>query len=172
MPDKSDIDPRRLDDLLAAYTDQLLGGDASESPAPSTKDRELRGLQEMVLRLWQTFGVDRPGSAMTERIYENLVAEWHETGLENRAKPFWKRPGHPGKSPRSRLPAGDRRWGYTLAMAVVVVVVLAGLVLYFVPDGGGALPGAARSEGNSALLIIALGVFFGGAAWWLIRRNR
>jgi hypothetical protein len=171
MPDKSDIDPRRLDDLLAAYTDQLLGGDASESPAPSTKDRELRGLQEMVLRLWQTFGVDRPGSAMTERIYENLVAEWHETGLENRAKPFWKRPGHPGKSPRSRLPAGDRRWGYTLAMAVVVVV-LAGLVLYFVPDGGGALPGAARSEGNSALLIIALGVFFGGAAWWLIRRNR
>jgi hypothetical protein len=171
MPDKSDIDPRRLDDLLAAYTDQLLGGDASESPAPSTQDRELRGLQEMVLRLWQTFGVDRPGSAMTERIYENLVAEWHETGLENRAKPFWKRPGHPGKSPRSRLPAGDRRWGYTLAMAVVVVV-LAGLVLYFVPDGGGALPGAARSEGNSALLIIALGVFFGGAAWWLIRRNR
>jgi hypothetical protein len=171
MPDKSDIDPRRLDDLLAAYTDQLLGGDASESPAPSTQDRELRGLQEMVLRLWQTFGVDRPGSAVTERIYENLVAEWHETGLENRAKPFWKRPGHPGKSPRSRLPAGDRRWGYTLAMAVVVVV-LAGLVLYFVPDGGGALPGAARSEGNSVLLIIALGVFFGGAAWWLIRRNR
>jgi hypothetical protein len=171
MPDKSDIDPRHLDDLLAAYTDQLLSGEEPERPAPSIQDRELRGLQEMVLRLWQAFGVDRPGSAMTGRIYENLVAEWHETGLENQAKPFWKRPGHPGKSPRSWLPAGDWRRGYTLALAVVVVV-LVGSVLYFMPDGGGTLPGAARSEGSSALLIITLGVLFGGMVWWLIRRNR
>lgn len=165
MTENPGADPRHPDEELATFTDLLLAGEAEDVEMGQGSD----ALHDTVVQLWRSFGVAQPGERMSERIYENLVAEWRETMAAPQPVPFWRRLHLRRGDSRRAMPAG--RMVYAMAAAAVVVVL--GLALATAPTVSEPLPGAAGSgEVNIIPFILALGIVLGAVAWWLGRRKR
>ena len=65
------------DEVLAAFTDELLSTSPDTPPPPTHNDPELAKLEQTVLRLRASFPpVDRPPPEAAGRIRQNLVEVW------------------------------------------------------------------------------------------------
>ncbi len=159
-----------LDDEFAAFTDRLLSGDQSGNKEMFAQDQELRELQETAVRIRRAFEAVDPSRAMAERIRDNLVAEWRESGLGEGPAPFWKR-WMRSDSQSSRASIAGRRPVYALAMAASIIL-LGILVSFLIPTVAPSLTGGAGADGSMVWLILVLGVVAAGIVWWGARHRR
>lgn len=170
MSDNPHDHSHHLDDEFAAFVDRLLSGDVSGSQEMLAQDQEFRYLQETAERLHRTMESVQPDRAMAERIRDNLVAEWRESNLGERATSFWKR-WLEGDFGPSHAPIGGRRPGYALAMGAAIVL-LGLLVSVLAPESDVQITGTAGVPGNIVWLILLLGVLVLGGVWWFTRSRR
>ena len=162
-----------LDDQLAAFTDQVLAGNATKPDLTLSDRSELRALQDIVLRLHRNLPDTAISRAMSRRIQSRLSARWKAEGPQPRPASVWKRIRDlllPERQTWQSSSAGRQVWALrTVAVALVVILTV---VAVFTPDLGDNLSGAAGLAGRAAPLVI---VFIGAAAvavWWWVRKKR
>jgi hypothetical protein len=133
---------RDLDTSLADFTDRLLQDKAADL-APEA-DKDLRSLQESVLRLQRAFQPDLPD----EKTRQRLLSDFRRRARREQASAA--RPGWWSRQSRQRL--------LVACAAVLVLVILVGAPI-FLPGVNGSLQGTATStRQNIALLIVFTGV--------------
>lgn len=169
MPEQNSLDARRFDDELAEFADRLLAGERPGELELATEDSELYELQQVVVRMHDTFGPGEPDPAMTQRIRQKLVREWRhsEAGRRGAGVSLWDRL-------RGFVGPGGMAPGQVFALATVVVILVAGVaVLVLGPgaDSGGDLPGAALPAGAVPALVLIV-VALVGVVWWLAQRRK
>jgi hypothetical protein len=145
-------DDNRLDNELAAFTDQVLAGENLPDVSP-----ELAGLADVVQRLYDTTGPRlAPSASFEAHLTQRLVMEWNHQHPRQGASWLRQRP--------VRLAA--------LAAAAAVVLVVVGLI--FAQDSGGDDRLLGTSLGSVTWgAVIVLGVVLGIAglvAWYRERR--
>ena len=96
MSEKPTAQPNSLDDKLAEFADQVLGGQVPPGAGLDDEDEEMRSLAHMVMRLNEEFSADQPSSEMAERIKARLVTEWHKSnpGMQTTARKRWWQETH------------------------------------------------------------------------------
>ncbi|MFZ0547700.1 MAG: hypothetical protein WAM60_19795 [Candidatus Promineifilaceae bacterium] len=84
----SEEDSEKLDDELAAFTDELLEGNIKPEEAETnlSEDEALRDMQKMVLRMHQAFGSEEPDPAVSSRMKLELVTEMRKMAAEEAEK--------------------------------------------------------------------------------------
>ena len=158
-----------LDDKLAEFADQVLGGQISPSTDLVNEDQEMRSLAQMVMLMSEEFGSDQPSPDMAERIKAKLVTEWQRSDLSGRTT-------NPGRQWWQRLIPG--RIGYrqqqifTFALVAITVIVLV-IVMLSPLSTGGTFTGAAGADENTPLLpiLLLLGVAMLSILAWFLRRR-
>lgn len=169
MPDDVSED-RRLDDQLAAFTDQVLDRSAAGEPELVQEADELRKLQEVVLRLKRAGETGQPSPAFAARLRAVLSQEWLRSGAKSQ----------PARSAqagflRRVLQQIEQYFRHTqpriLALqfaAVMVVLLLVGLLIT-APGSGAPLTGASGLDAAVWPVILFLGVLAVILVVWLAR---
>jgi hypothetical protein len=169
-----------LDNLLADFTDKLLGdkggvglGNLETGLIVGTRERLL---EEMVVALKKALVEDSPRAEVSAHIRERLAAEWKAEMEKARAE---SPPDFRKASIMTWLERLERRFNlrsltaprsFALSFAVVVIVVLVAVVLIN-PQIGSGLPGAVFGPGGWLPLTIVL-LVLGGIAVFLFLRSR
>lgn len=160
MPETTE--DRRLDDQLAAYTDQVLGHDPTGEPQLAPETDELRKLQEVVLRLDRAGKQGSPSPAFAARLRAMLQQEWRRAGVT--AKPAPAQPNfvqkflHDAAQEMRRYVERSQPRTLALQFGAVLVVVLLAAALLLPPGSGGLLTGAAGTDAVIVPVVLALGV--------------
>jgi hypothetical protein len=170
MPENMTKNPNeqaQLDDELAKFADQIMGGEQPEVPLMEEgKNQELAELMETVVVLERVFSAERPDPAMSKRIKANLLKEWEISGPAAQPDSFWKRLWS------GETWAPQRVTGLVSAIGVAALVVIAAALI---PSfSGGGLEGSAGNPGSSIDPVPVVGglVVLAGVLWWLSRRRR
>lgn len=150
-----------LDDRLADFADRVLLGAVHQIDLGVEDD--LRGFEELVLRLHQAFPERSPDDAVIRRMQFNMNAHIRRQQLEMN-QPFWKAwLGDGWKSQQTRQQT-------RLAFAGVMILFLAILVIPFLDMGGQGAVGAA-GLGITITGWLAIALFLAGMFLWLNRRK-
>lgn len=167
MSEKPTSQNNDLDDKLAEFADQVLGGQEPHSTNPGNEDEEMRSLAQIVMLLDEEFSSDQPSPDMADRIKSNLVTEWHRSnpGMQaaSSSKRWWQR------LTSGRASGYKQQQLFTFAFIAVMVVVL--MVVMVSPSADGALSGAAEGGGGILLPVLLLGAVLLGVLVWLLRRR-
>jgi hypothetical protein len=173
MPDHDNKQQKTIDELLAAYADQVLD---SETPTdiPLSEDPEIMALQKTILQLRKDPSLtDSQKSA--EKIKGNLLQVWEE---QYRPKQSWL-----AKIKQILIPPPQKSYQSTtrrrqiaavrIASAAVLMIIVAFILLPSAELSGGSTSGAATGELNPWVLLGgALLVGAGGLWWWLNSRRK
>lgn len=139
------------DDLLADFADRVLDGKTSVPASPA--DVELRGLEEMVLRLKQALPQEAPNEKMLRRMQTNFKVRARKAGVST--SPAWQ-----FLRPRQRL---------LLAFAGTILVAI--LVMFpFLTSTSGPVQGTAGFQTQGLILLIGVGCVIALLIW--ARRRR
>src|SRR5258708_14109082 len=114
-----------LDDQLADYTDQLLDGGRRTPPTPPSK--ELRGLEETVLKLEQTV----QAGAVDPKVLKRMQADFNSRLRNGGARP---RPAWQSNQTRRRM---------VLVYALIVLLLISLFSLPFLTSGTGSIQATA-----------------------------
>ena len=173
MPDQDNKKHKSINELLAAYADQVLD---SESPTdiPLSEDPEIMALQKTILHL----GKDSPPTDDQEsanRIKENVLHAWEE---QYRPKQSWlaKIKQTLAPPPKKSYQSTARRRQITvvrIASAVVLMIIVAFILMPSSDLTGGSTSGAAVGE-LSPWVLLGGGLLVGaiGLWWWLNSRRK
>jgi len=163
------LDDQNLDDQLAAFTDRLLAKEGSEGDLDLSPNPELRELQETLVLMKMAAGDTQPGQDMADRIRNNLVAEWRESGIEKQPVSLWERvrqfsPFH--KTAWQSTVSRQRTFALSFAVALAAVVVAA----VFVVSPSTEINLLATAGGQFAFLgTIVVGIIAGAIMLWARR---
>jgi hypothetical protein len=173
MPDQENKQSKSIDELLSAYTDQVID---SQSPAdiPLSEDPEIKALQETILQLRNNIP-GAPSQKSTQMIKENAFKVWDE---KYRPKQSWaaKIKQNLGAPPQKGYQSTTRRRqaaAIRIASAAIIVIIAAFILLPTADLNGGSTSGAATGELSpwaligGALLVSAVGFW-----WWLNSRRK
>jgi len=165
MPDETTQD-RRINDELAAFTDQVLARDASGEPQLAPEHEDLHQLQEMVLRLKRVRTAGRPSPDFAARLRALLNQEWQRNGPRHQ----------PASPPGARFLQKVRRFfeqsrPRMLALQfTAIAVVLLLVALFATPLSGDApLTGAAGVDAVLKPVVLVLGLLLALLVIWLAR---
>jgi hypothetical protein len=173
MPDQENKQSNSIDELLAAYTDQVID---SQSPAdiPLSEDPEIQALQETILQLRSNIP-SAPSQESTQEIKENAFMAW-ETQYQPKQSWAAKIKQNLASPPRRGYQSATRRRqaaAIRIASAAIIVIIAAFILLPTTDLNGGATSGAATGELSpwaligGALLVSTVGIW-----WWLNSRRK
>jgi hypothetical protein len=168
MSEKPTSQPNSLDDKLAEFADQVLGGQVPPAAGLDDEDEEMRLLAHMVMRLNEEFSADQPSSEMAERIKARLVTEWHKSDLgkqEMTSRTQWWQGIAQGRASSYR-----QQQVFTFALVAITVIVLV-VVMVSPLSTDGTLTGTAGIEGSILLPVLLLGAVLLGVLVWFLRRR-
>ena len=156
------LEDQDRDKRLAEFTDKLLSGEVSI--VSSTRDSELRDLENTVVLLKKVLLDEQLSPEMAGRIRQNLAAAWSATHPQVKSVPVSRNNWLANLQKRVDLRAlfAGRRTApqnFAWSFATVVVIILAA-ILWLNPDMGGQ-PGTVLGPGNwlpAILLLIAVGL--------------
>ena len=169
MPDDL-FEDRRLDDQLAAFTDQILDRNTTGEPELAPEADELRKLQEVVIRLKRAGATNQPSPTFAAKLRAVLNQEWLRSG----AKPQPARSAQTGFLRKVLQDIGqyfERTQPRILALqfaAAAVILLLVGLLIA-PPDSGAPLTGTAGLEAVIWPIVLVLGVLAIILVVWLAR---
>src|SRR5512138_577324 len=130
------------DELLANFTDRVLDGHTSS--AASDADAELRGLEEMVLRLKRTLPEQAPDAKTLRRLQASFKVRARQEGFRN--SPTWQ-----FLRPRQRL---------VLAFAGMTLVAIL-IAVPFLMTTNGPVEGSAGTQAQAILVVAGIGCVIG-----------
>ncbi len=136
------------DDLLADFTDRVLDG--KTSVLASSVDSELRGLEETVLHLRQTF----PQEVLDEKTLKHLQADFKARARKANSssnKPVWQ-----SQQSRQRL---------ILVFTAVAILAVIFIALPLLTLGNGPTQATAGLQPGGAILLIAAGCIIVFLVW-------
>ena len=151
---------QKLDDALAAFTDQVLAGEQEDS-STDMLDNEL---SDTILRIHRALGPPEVDEQMKQRVHHVAMMEWRE---ERRKK---KQTASPFDWLQQLMPSSGQLPVWAGAVAAVIVLVA---VFVLLPLDGGSISGAAGSpDGGLVAAAVVAGAALGGILfWWLGRRG-
>lgn len=164
--------PSNTDELLAAFTDQALGGEnLSVKLMIPEGDMELRVLAETVLRIKSAFHGVEVSEAESRRVYSGVMAAWKNIQHENDITTQWLArlkkvfaPKNQWRSQKSR-----QKLGVTLAFAMTAVLLF--IAAPFLSGVIQVTPGSAGTNtAGIATLVIAI-ILAAAAIWWAARKG-
>jgi len=165
MPDETAQD-RRIDDELAAFTDQVLARQADDEPQLAPEHEDLRQLQETVLRLKRVRTASQPSPDFAARLRALLKQEWQRNGP--RPQPASPQPASLLQKVR-RFFESSRPRMLALQFAAIAVVLLV-VALFVTPLSGGAPLTAAAGVGAVLKpVVLVLGLLLALLVIWLAR---
>lgn len=141
---------RKTDELLADFTDRVLEG---KTAVLASSDEELRGLEDVVVRLQQ----DLPQGAVDEKVRQRMTKDFKTRArIQTRSRSTWR-----SRQSRQRL-----------ILAFVAVAILAGvfLLIPFLTSSSGNVQATAGFQ-TPGLLLLAGVVIVIGVVVWLARRK-
>ncbi|HUI88280.1 MAG TPA: hypothetical protein VLX61_06100 [Anaerolineales bacterium] len=152
---KSTPSTKKQDDVLADFTDHVLDG--KPAVADSThSDEELRGLEETVLLLNQTF----PSQAIDEKLVKRMQFDFkirrQKIAVPARSVFWWSR---------------QTLQRVVLAVVIIAIIISIFLVIPFFPSGSGNIQGSAGLHPQSIGLLVVLAGVVLLLAIWLGRRK-
>jgi hypothetical protein len=142
------------DDLLTEFADRVLDGEKAR--LDFSRDEELRGLEETIVRLNSAF----PEESLDEKTVARMQSNFKSVVRSSTLNPE-SRPGGLSRWPRPRM---------VLTFAAVLTVVSLYLLTPFFPSGTGNVEGSAGMQGETTVFVIALGSVIAILIW--LRRNR
>ena len=141
---------RKTDELLADFTDRVLEG---KTAVLASSDEELRGLEDMVVRLQQGL----PQGAMDEKVRQRLARDFKARARnQTPSQTTWR-----SRKSRQRL---------VLAFVAVVVIAAIFLLTPFLTSSPGSVQATAGFQ-TPGLLLFAGVVVVIGLVIWLARRK-
>ncbi len=136
------------DDLLADFTDRVLDGKTSVLASPA--DHELRGLEETIMHLTQTF----PQEVLDEKTFKRLQADFKVRARKVNSssnKPVWQ-----SQQSRQRL---------ILVFTAVAILAVIFIALPLLTLGNGSTQATAGLQPGGAILLIAAGCIIVFLIW-------
>jgi len=166
---KSKNKNRLIDDQLAAFTDNMLEGDAEENGNMSTSDPELRALQQTVRHLKNVLPDNGPSDEVIQRMRQNVIHQWKQQENKSRSSfwmkllSLWHAPRQKWQSQRNR-----RRWDLAIYGTTAVLILL--VISPFIDRIGSPQPAASGQSPTFRLLVLLVG-FVVLALFSFIRRR-
>lgn len=172
MSDHNQPNNRSIDELLAAYTDQV---QAAEDPSaiPLSEDKEIRQLQETVLQLHQA-APSSPSRAKAQQLKPAVLEAWQaqcqpKPKMLQRLQQMFAPPEKSGYQSISRR---RQQTALRLTAAAALVIIAAFVILPSVGISGGTTSGTAAGDLGWWPLIAGV-LFLGGyGVWWWLSRNK
>lgn len=169
MADRPEKNLPSQDELLAAFTDQVLDAHQDELVVPTTDDPDLRALEQTVLRIKKTFGNEMPTMQTAQRIRSRLEKEFRLEQQKVQARSSPQEPDHPGWLSRLiRRSNVQRQRTLALGLAFACIILLASLVVFF-PNMESPPAGAAGMVTEWLPLVVVFLVVAVVAVIWLVR---
>ncbi len=157
---KTDYTSQNLDDRLAEFADRVLAGKVQQ--IETNVEDELQDLEQMVLRMQQTFPPLSLEDADIKRMQFNLNARIRREQQEAK-QPFWKAWFGGWQSQQTRQQT-------RLAFAGVMTLIVLALAVPYLSSVNESMTGTAGLSSSIALGLIAA-VFLAGLIFWAIRRK-
>lgn len=162
MSEINHSDKKSIDELLAAYVDQITdGGDITRIPLSETP--ELKELQETVQALHPKTPIEAtPSSAMM--IKTNVIAAWQKEYSQTTGKAH-SRQKYRSRTRRRQIAAAR------IAIAAVIVIITAFIIFPDAGISGGTASGTAAAKPGVWAFIGGL-LIAGTALWWWFNNRR
>ncbi len=141
-----------MDDQLADFTDRTLDG--KTAVLASTSDRELRSLEDAVMRLNQAF----PKESLDEKTLKRMQAD------------FKVRARKASASSRSTWQSQQSRQRFVLAFAMIAILAAIFISMPFFNLGSGEIQGTAGINAGGTLLLVAIGCVIAILIWLRLRK--
>jgi hypothetical protein len=155
-----------IDEQLADFADSILNDKKRVgNETPFAPDPELRALEQIALRLRNTFPQDDPNEVVFRRMHRNIVTQWQQQESK-KSEPFWKKWMRP--RPKWQSQYSRQRLSATIFVTALVVFLL--VSIFFLNGPSLNQPAATGHNLGAGLLVI-----FGGLillAVWYLRRKR
>jgi hypothetical protein len=169
MNNHYEMNDQNLDNRLADFVDELLGGKSVESPPGQGID--LDALQDTVIKLKMVLVEDLPSVEMSKRIQRNLAAEWgkQKTAAKTQTSPVenWLKLFRD----RFNLPSLTAPRNFAWSFATVAVLILVALLLLN-PDFNNDIAGTALGQASwIPVVVIIVGVVALGLIWFFRSRR-
>lgn len=172
MPDQEHNQDRSIEELLAAYTDQVIESQTPEA-IPLSEDPEIKGLQETILQLRKEIPATTSQKS-ANAIKGNVLKAWQEQyqpkqTLTDKIKQILTLP------PRKRYQSAVRRRqiaAVRIASAAILMIIVAFILLPSADLSDGSTSGAAAGEVSPWVLIGGLLLIGGVGLWWWLDSRR
>lgn len=172
MPDQENKQSKSIDELLAAYADQVIDSQSPED-IPFSEDPEIQALQKTILQLRSNIPSARSQKSVQE-IKESAFKAWKD---QYQPKQSWasKIKQNLAPPPQKGYQSTTRRRqaaAIRIASAAIIVIIATFILLPTTDLNGGSTSGAATGELSPWALIGGALLVGGVGLWWWLNSRR